>query len=89
MEKDLFSKYNFEVDKTARFNPRNARLEPFVTRLNNSRIAGGYKPLQAKFYATKMSHIPTDDLDAFYKKLDQSDNFSALWWWYCGGKKSG
>jgi hypothetical protein len=62
-------------------------LERFVTRLNNSRIAGGYKPLGPKFYATKMALIPTDELHMFYKELDSSKNFSALWWWKCNPKK--
>lgn len=62
-------------------------VERFVTRLNNSRIAGGYKPLGAKFYATKMSLLPTDELHMFYKELDRSKNFCALWWWKCTKKK--
>ena len=62
-------------------------LERFVTRLNSSRVAGGYKPLGAGFYASKMALIPTDELHAFYKELDSSKNFSALWWWKCKTKK--
>lgn len=62
-------------------------IEKFVTRLNNSRVAGGYKPLGAKFYATKMALIPTDELHMFYKELDSSKNFCALWWWKCCPKK--
>jgi hypothetical protein len=65
-------------------------IEKFVTRLNNSRVAGGYKPLGAGFYASKMSHIKdVSELYAFYNKLDSSDNFSALWWYYCNPKKKG
>jgi nucleoside diphosphate kinase len=63
-------------------------LERFVTRLNASRVAGGYKPLGAKFYAMKMSHIETDELHAFYKKLDSARNFSSLWYYYCVPKKN-
>lgn len=70
-----------------RFNPRNARLAPFVTRLNASRKVAGYKPLSSRYIATLMSHIDTEDLDAFYKKLHQSGNFSAVWWYYCKPKK--
>jgi len=62
-------------------------LERFVTRLNNSRVAGGYKPLGAKFYAMKMSHIETEELHAFFKKLDSARNFSSLWYYYCCPKK--
>jgi hypothetical protein len=62
-------------------------LERFVTRLNGSRVAGGYKALGAGFYASKMSHIETEDLHAFYKKLESAKNFSSLWWHYCSPKK--
>lgn len=66
---------------------RASLIEQFVTRLNNSRIAGGYKPLPSKFYAMKMSHIETEDLFAFYKTLDKASNFSSLWWYYCVPKR--
>lgn len=61
-------------------------IERFVTRLNASRT-GKYKPLPAAFYASRMSHIPTDELHAFFKKLDQSNSFCKLWWWHCNPKK--
>jgi hypothetical protein len=67
---------------------RAAELEPFVTRLNNSRVANGYRPYTPGFVASKMSHIDTDDLHAHYKMLDNSKNFCALWHWYnCPKKK--
>lgn len=66
---------------------RSAEIEPFVTRLNNSRIAAKYKPYTAGFVASKMSHIETDDLHAFYKKLEGSKNFCALWHYFCMPKK--
>lgn len=78
----------FIVEKHT-FNPRNARLEPFVTRINNCRITAGYKPLTARYIATLMAHIDTNELEGFYKKLDQSNNFCALWWYYCKPKKTG
>lgn len=71
----------FQVAKSKITNERQELIEKFVTRLNNSRKAGGYKPLGAGFYASKMSLIPTDELHLFYKELDQSKNFCALWWW--------
>ena len=70
-----------------RFNPRNARLAPFVTRLNASRKAAGYKPYTPGYVASLMSHIKVEELDGFYKKLDQSANFCALWHWHCKPKK--
>lgn len=86
-KKASFDFSRFEKPITKANSERASLIEPFVTRLNNSRIAGGYKPLGAGFYASKMTHIETDDLHAFYKKLEQSDNFSALWWYYCVPKK--
>jgi len=84
-----FSHVKARIEKpiTKATSQRSAEIEPFVKRLNNSRIAGGYKPLTAGFYASKMSHITTEDLPAFYKKLDQSPNFSAIWYWHCKPKK--
>lgn len=76
----------FEVT-TEVFNGRNERLKPFVERLNNSRVSAGYKPYSAGFVATKMSHVATDELEYFYKKLDGSRNFCALWHYFCLPKK--
>lgn len=73
----------FQVAKSKITNERQELIEKFVIRLNNGRVAGGFKPLGAGFYATKMSHIKTDDLWAFYKKLDGSANFGGLWYYYC------
>ena len=68
-------------------NQRSADIEPFVIKLNNSRLVGGYKPYSAAFVASKMSHIDTDELHFFYKKLDTSKNFCALWHYFCKPKK--
>ena len=76
----------FEVT-TDTFNGRNERLKPFVERLNQSRVLSGYKPYSAEYVGSKMSHIDTDDLEFFYKKLNNSKNFCALWHWYCVPKK--
>lgn len=80
-----FSHLQARIQKpTTKANSERAELlEKFVTRLNSSRVAGGYKPLGAGFYASKMALIPTDELHAFYKELDGSKNFCALWWWKC------
>ena len=66
---------------------RGELIERFVTRLNASRVAGGYKALGAGYYASKMSHIATEDLYPFYKKLESARSFSSLWWHYCCPKK--
>lgn len=77
----------FEKPKGGANSERASLIEPFVTRLNNSRIAGGYKPYTAGFVASKMTHIATDELDFFYKKLEQANNFCSLWHHYCTPKK--
>lgn len=87
MKQITFNTPKFTVDTKTKFNPRNERLRPFCERINASRRAGGYKPYPEAMIATKMSHIATDDLVAFYKKLDQSPNFSAIWHWHCKPKK--
>ena len=85
-----FSHIQARIQKpTTKANSERASLiELFVTKLNNSRRAGGYKPLTPGFYASKMAHIETDDLFAFYKKLEGGTNFSSLWWYYCCPKKT-
>lgn len=80
-------KQRLEKPITKANNERASLIEPFVTRLNNSRVAGGYKPYTAGFVASKMSHIDIDELHAFYKKLDASANFGGLWHYYCMPKK--
>ena len=69
------------------FNRRGEALKPFVERLNAGREIAGYKPYSTGFVAAKMSHIDTEELDYFYKKLDQAKNFCALWHYYCVPKK--
>ena len=65
------------------FNRRAEALRPFFDRLNESRGLAVYKPYAAVFVTAKMSHIDTEDLDYFYKKLDQVKNLCALWHYYC------
>lgn len=87
IKKITYDLSRFQKPTTKATSERAELIERFVIRLNNSRKAAGYKPLGAGFYASKMSHIATGELHFFYKKLDQSDNFSALWWHYCKPKK--
>ena len=88
MDKSLFDIERYQKPKSGATSARSAAIEPFVKRLNDSRKAGGYKPLGASFYASKMSHIPTDDLHFHYKQCEQSKNFSSLWWYLnCPKKK--
>jgi hypothetical protein len=81
-KKASFDFSRFEKPKSGANSERASLIEPFVTRLNTSRKAGGYRPYSAKYVAMKMSHIATDELDFHYKQLDNSKNFCALWHWY-------
>ena len=74
-------------DKKGPNSTRAALIEPFVLRLNQSRVKGGYRPYTAKYIAMKMSHIDTQELDFHYKQLADSKNFCALWHWYNVPKK--
>lgn len=87
IKKPTFDFSRFNKPKTKANSERASLIEPFVTKLNNSRIAGGYKPYTAGFVATKMSHIKTEDLHAHYQMLNNSKNFCALWHWYNAPKK--
>lgn len=84
-----FSHIQARIEKptTKVTNERAEQIEKFVVRINNSRMAGGYKPYTASYIASKMSHIKTEDLHAHYQMLDNSKNFSALWHWYNVPKK--
>ena len=86
-KKASFDFSRFEKPKTKANSERASLIEPFVTKLNNSRVAGGYKPYTSSFIASKMSHIKTSDLHAHYQMLDKSKNFCALWHWYNMPKK--
>lgn len=77
----------FEKPTTKATSQRAAEIEPFVIRLNNSRLVGGYKPYPVSLIAKHMAHIPTDELVSFYKKLDTSKNFCSLWHYFCKPKK--
>ena len=85
MDASLFDIKRFT--KVDVFSRRGEALRPFIDRLNESRGVADYKPYSAGFVASKMSHIDTEDLDYFYKKLDQAKNFCALWHYYCVPKK--
>jgi len=76
----------FETPTTKATSERASLIEMFVKRLDGSRT-GKYKPLGAGFYASKMSHIKTEDLHAHYDMLDKSNSFCKLWWWYNVPKK--
>ena len=86
-KKATFDFARFEKPITKATSERASIIESFVTKLNNSRTVGGYKPLLPGFYASKMSHIPTEELYPFYKKLDAMKNFSSGWWYFCNPKK--
>lgn len=91
MDTSLFAHIQARIEKpvTKANSERAALIEPFVQRLNASRLAAGYKPYKPGFVASKMSHIETSELHAHYKMLANSRNFCALWHWYNMPKKGG
>lgn len=84
-----FSYIQARIEKpTTKANSERASLiELFVTKINNSRIAAGYKPYSSGMIASKMSHHKTEDLMGYYKDLSNSKNFCALWHWQNMPKK--
>ena len=87
IKKPTFDLSRFSKPKSKANSERASLIEPFVTKLNDSRVAAGYKPYTAGFVGSKMSHIETGDLHAHYKVLENSKNFCALWHWYNAPKK--
>ena len=69
--------------------PRQELIKKFVDKLNSDRVAGGYKPLPASFYAIKMydAGLKSDFLLWwFWGYLKESKNFSSTWWWMLNPK---
>lgn len=65
-------------------NRRQELIKKFVDRINADRSMAGYKPLTARFIATKMysAGLKTDDrLWWFWGYLNEGKNFSSAWWW--------
>jgi hypothetical protein len=85
----------FDKPKSGATSNRASLIEPFVKRLQSSCIGTKYKPMSEKRICMLMAYIDTDDLEGFYKKLEQSPNFGAIWNWYVnpkdlnGGKSRG
>lgn len=72
----------FSVVEKNRGSQRGEMLDKFLARLNPSRVAAGYKPLSHARIAVLVSHIPTEDLYAFYKQCEASQlPFSAYFHW--------
>lgn len=79
------SRFNTPITKAT--NERASLIEPFVMRLQQDAIKSGYRPLSKARICMLMAYIDTDDLHYFYKKLDESPNFGAIWNWYVNPKK--
>lgn len=83
MESTLFDMSRYTKPVTKANSERASLIEPFISRLNASRLQGNYRPYTKAYICKMMAYIATDDLGYFYKKLDESKNFPALWHWYC------
>ena len=69
MKTPAFDMTRFAVAKT-RGSERGELLDRFLERLNPSRTASGFPPLSIKRMAFMLSHIPTDELHAFYRQCE-------------------
>lgn len=68
----------FTIGQT--LNERQVLLKPFCDRMPS---------IKASTVCSLMSHIPTGDLDALYKKFDtEARNFTALWKWHFMPKRA-
>lgn len=82
MERELFDLSRFTVKENNRGSQRGDMLDKFLAKLNPSRIAAGYKPLTHARLSALISHIPTEDLYAFYRQCETSTlPFSAYFHW--------
>lgn len=82
--KQISFSQTYTAPKTKASNERAALIEPFVKRLQAN--TAPYKPMSTARICMYMKYIDTDDLHAFYKKLDDSPNFGAIWNWHCVAK---
>lgn len=83
-----FAKKNFAVVKNNHGSQRGELLDKFLSRLNPSRIADGYKPLTHSRVSLLLAHIPTEDLHAFYQQCEEATiPFSAYFHWSLKVKK--
>ena len=78
---NLFSMSRFRVVET-KTSERAELLKPFIERLTASSKRAGYKPMSKARICMLMAYIDTKELHAFYKVLDNSPNFGAIWNWY-------
>jgi hypothetical protein len=69
--------------------PRQELIKKFVDRINADRAAAGFKPLTARFIATKMytAGLKDDfDLNWFFGYCNDAKTFGSCWWWALGKK---
>jgi len=76
-----FDLSRFKVEKNLRGSRRGEMIDKFLSRINPSREAGGYKPLTPAALNRMISHIPTDQLYPFYKDCERAKNFSKYFFW--------
>jgi len=71
---------NYKKEKTEIKSERADLIKQFTEILDSDRIKNKYKPLGAKYYAIKMSHLSTQDLYWFLSYCKDAKNFSSTWW---------
>lgn len=88
MEKIRFDGAKFKVVKNNRGSERGELLDKFLVQLNPSREKSGFKPLSHARLSQLLSHIPSDDLHAFYRQCETANiPFSAYFFWSLKIKK--
>lgn len=83
MDATLFGKYQKTTEKK-RSSERGQLLDSFLSRLNVSRLEGGFKPLTHGRLSYMLAGIPTSDLYALQSKCDDAERrnypWSAIFW---------
>ncbi|MER0170329.1 MAG: hypothetical protein DU489_06945 [Nitrosomonas sp.] len=88
MEKINFASKNFQIIKNNRGSQRGEMLDKFLEKLNLARKGDGYKLLTHSRLSKMLSHIPTEDLHAFYRQCETAKiPFGAFFYWSLKVKK--
>ena len=83
-----FDQTKFKVVKNNRGSERGELLDKFLEKLNPTREKSGYKKLTHPRLSVMLSHIPTDELYAFYSQCEKSNiPFSPFFFWSLKAQK--
>lgn len=71
----------FQVEKGHHGSYRGDMLEKFLARVNLGRQESGYPPFTMKRLAFMLSHVPTWQLEPFWRECERARCFSAFFFW--------